>query len=128
MAISIIHPPIEKRPKDREIHMSANCAEILQFLMAQNETHDLVNKPYIAEMLNMPMRNVQASLIGLQKIGLVEKYEHNFYRFIPQEDTIKFKELYMQNVPLKISESVKDILENCLINIFKKHFSKQIGG
>ena len=92
MAISIIHPPIEKRPKDREIHMSANCAEVLQFLMAQNETHYWVNKPYIAEMLNMPMRNVQASLIGLQKIGLVERYEHhNFYRFIPQEDTIKFK-------------------------------------
>ena len=92
MAIIITHPPIEKIPKDREIHMSANCAEVLQFLMAQNETHYWVNKSYIAEMLNMPMRNVQASLIGLQKIGLVERYEHhNFYRFIPQEDTIKFK-------------------------------------
>ena len=92
MAIIITHPPIEKRPRDREIHMSANCAEVLQFLIAQDETHHWVNKPYIAEKLNMPMRNVQASLIGLQKIGLVERYEHyNFYRFIPQEDTIKFK-------------------------------------
>ena len=92
MAIIITHPPIEKRPRDREIHMSANCAEVLQFLMTQDETNCWVNKPYIAEKLNMSMRNVQASLIGLQKIGLVERYEHyNFYRFIPQEDTIKFQ-------------------------------------
>ena len=31
--IVIKHPPIEKRPKNREIRMSANCAEVLKFLM-----------------------------------------------------------------------------------------------
>ena len=94
MAISIIHPPIEKRPKNREIIMSASCAEVLKFLItcSNNSETYWVNEPFIAECLDMPMRNVQASLIGLQKIGLVERYgHHNFYRFIPQEDTIKFK-------------------------------------
>lgn len=43
------------------------------------------------------------------------------------EGTNRLKKLYMQNVPLKINESVKDILQNCLINVFKKHFMKQIG-
>lgn len=42
-------------------------------------------------------------------------------------ETIELKELYMQNVPLKVNDSIKEILQNCLVNIFKKHFVKQIG-
>ena len=92
--IVIKHPSIEKRPIDREIKMSANCAEVLKFLMICSEDPNFywVNKPYIAESLNMPKRDVYASLIGLMKIGLVEKNENNLYRFIPQNDDIKFKE------------------------------------
>ena len=93
--IVIKHPPIEKRPKNREIRMSANCAEVLKFLMicANNSETHWVNKPFIAECLDMPMSNVQASLIGLQSVGLVERHdEHKIYRYVPQNEEIKFKE------------------------------------
>lgn len=93
--IVIKHPPIEKRPKNREIRMSANCAEVLKFLMirANNSETYWVNKPFIAECLNMPRRDVYASLVGLQSIGLVERHdEHKIYRYVPQNEEIKFKE------------------------------------
>ena len=93
--IVIKHPPIEKRPKNREIKMSANCAEVLKFLMicADNSETYWVNRPFIAECLNMPLRDVYASLVGLQSIGLVERHdEHKIYRYIPQNEEIKFKE------------------------------------
>ena len=85
--IVIKHPPIEKRPKNREIRMSANCAEVLKFLMI------CANKSFIVECLNMPQRDVYASLVGLQSIGLVERHdEHKIYRYVPQNEEIKFKE------------------------------------
>ncbi len=93
--IVIKHPPIKKRPKNREIRMSANCAEVLKFLMicADNSETYWVNKPFIAECLNMPQRDVYASLVGLQSIGLVERHdEHKIYRYVPQNEEIKFKE------------------------------------
>ena len=93
--IVIKHPPTEKRLTNREIKMSANCAEVLKFLMicADNPETYWVNKPFIAEHLNMPQRDVYASLVGLQSIGLVERYDgHKFYRYIPQNEEIKFKE------------------------------------
>lgn len=93
--IVIKHPPIVKRPKNREIRMSANCTEVLKFLMicADNLETYWVNKPFIAECLNMPMPNVQASLEILQSIGLVERHEeHKIYRYVPQNEEIKFKE------------------------------------
>ena len=93
--IVIKHPPIEKRSKNREIRMSANCAEVLKFLMicADNSETYWVNKPFIAECLNMPMSNIQASLMVLQSIDLVEKHnEYEYYRYIPQNEEIKFKE------------------------------------
>ena len=93
--IVIKHPPIEKRPKNREIRMSANCVEVLKFLMicADNSETYWVNKPFIAECLNMPQRDVYASLVGLQSIGLVERHdEHKIYRYVPQNEEIKFKE------------------------------------
>ena len=93
--IVIKHPPIEKRPKNREIRMSANCAEVLKFLMfcADNPETYWVNKSLIAECLNMPQRDVYASLVGLQSIGLVERHdEHKIYRYVPQNEEIKFKE------------------------------------
>ena len=93
--IIIKHPPIEKRPKNREIRMSANCAEVLKFLMicADNSETYWVNKPFIAECLNMPMSNIQASLMVLQSIDLVEKHnEYEYYRYVPQNEEIKFKE------------------------------------
>ena len=93
--IVIKHPPIEKRPKNREIKISANCAEVLKFLMtcADNPETYWVNKPFIAECLNMPQRDVYASLLGLQNIGLVKRHdEHKFYRYIQQNEKIKFKE------------------------------------
>ena len=93
--IVIKHPPIEKRPKNREIRMSANCAEVLKFLMncADNSETYWVNKPFIAECLNMPRRDVYASLVGLQSIGLVERHDkHKIYRYVPQNEEIKFKE------------------------------------
>ena len=93
--IVIKHPPIEKRPKNIEIRMSANCAEVLKFLIIcanHSETY-WVNKPFIAEYLNMPQRDVYASLVRLQSIGLVERHdEYKFYRYIPQNEEIKFKE------------------------------------
>ena len=93
--IVIKHPPIEKRPKNREIRMSANSAEVLTFLMicANNSETYWVNRPFIAECLNMPLRDVYASLVGLQSIGLVERHdEHKIYRYVPQNEEIKFKE------------------------------------
>ena len=93
--IIIKHPPIEERPKNREIKMSANCAEVLKFLMicADNPETYWVNKPFIAKYLNMPQRDVYASLVGLQSIGLVEKHdEYRIYRYVPQNEEIKFKE------------------------------------
>lgn len=93
--IVIKHPPIEKRPKNREIRMSANCAEVLKFLMicADNSETYWVNKSFIAECLNMPQRDVYVSLVGLQSIGLVERHdEHKIYRYVPQNEEIKFKE------------------------------------
>ena len=93
--IVIKHPPIEKRLTNREIKMSANCAEVLKFLMicADNSKTYWVNKPFIAECLNMPQRDVYASLVGLQSIGLVERHdEHKIYRYVPQNEEIKFKE------------------------------------
>ena len=93
--IVIKHPPIEERPKNREIKMSANCAEVLKFLMicADNPETYWVNKPFIAKYLNMPQRDVYASLVGLQSIGLVEKHdEYRIYRYVPQNEEIKFKE------------------------------------
>ena len=93
--IVIKHPPIEERPKNREIKMSANCAEVLKFLMicADNSETYWVNRPFIAEYLNMPLRDVYASLVGLQSIGLVEKHdEYRIYRYVPQNEEIKFKE------------------------------------
>ena len=93
--IIIKHPPIEERPKNREIKMSANCAEVLKFLMicADNPETYWVNKPFIARYLNMPQRDVYASLVGLQSIGLVEKHdEYRIYRYVPQNEEIKFKE------------------------------------
>ena len=93
--IIIKHPPIEERPKNREIKMSANCAEVLKFLMicADNPETYWVNKPFIAKYLNMPERDVYASLVGLQSIGLVEKHdEYRIYRYVPQNEEIKFKE------------------------------------
>lgn len=91
--IIIKHPSIKKRPEDREIQMSANCAEVLKFLMicSDNPKTYWVNKPFIAKCLNMPQRDVYASLIGLQSIGLVEKHnEVRCYRFLPQNEEIKF--------------------------------------
>ena len=93
--IIIKHPPIEERSKNREIKMSANCAEVLKFLMicADNPETYWVNKPFIAKYLNMPQRDVYASLVGLQSIGLVEKHdEYRIYRYVPQNEEIKFKE------------------------------------
>ena len=93
--IVIKHPPIEKRPRNREIRMSANCVEVLKFLIicADNSETYGVNKPFIAECLNMPQRDVYASLVGLQSIGLVERHdEHKIYRYVPQNEEIKFKE------------------------------------
>ena len=93
--IVIKQPPIEKRSKNREIRMSANCAEVLKFLMicANNPETHWVNKSLIAECLNMPQRDVYASLVGLRSIGLVERHdEHKIYRYVPQNEEIKFKE------------------------------------
>ena len=93
--IVIKHPPIKKRPKNREIIMSASCAEVLKFLItcSNNSETYWVNKPFIAECLNMPQRDVYASLVGLQSIGLVERHdEHKIYRYVPQNEEIKFKE------------------------------------
>ena len=93
--IIIKHPPIKKRPKNREIMLSANCAEVLKFLInyANNSEVYWVNQPFVAECLNMPMSFVQASLVKLQGIGLVKKHdEHNLYRYIPQNEEIKFVE------------------------------------
>ena len=93
--IVIKHLPIEKRPKNREIRMSANCAEVLKFLMicADNPETYWVNKPFIAKYLNMPQRDVYASLVGLQSIGLVERHdEYRIYRYVPQNEEIKFEE------------------------------------
>lgn len=93
--IVIKHPPIGKRPKNRENKMSANCAEVLKFLItcSNNSKTYWVNKPFIAECLDMPMRNVQASLMELQSIGLVERHdEHKIYRYAPQNEEIKIKE------------------------------------
>ena len=75
--------------------MSANCAEVLKFLMicANNSETHWVNKSLIAECLNMPQRDVYASLVGLQSIGLVERHDkHKIYRYVPQNEEIKFKE------------------------------------
>ena len=93
--IIIKYPPIKKRPKNREIMLSANCAEVLKFLItcSNNSKTHWVNKPFIAECLNMPQRNVYASLIGLQSIGLVERHdEYKLYRYVPQNEEIKFIE------------------------------------
>ena len=93
--IIIKHPPIEERPKNREIKISANCAEVLKFLMicADNPKTYWVNKLFIAKYLNMPQRDVYASLVGLQSIGLVERHdEHKLYRYVPQKEEIKFIE------------------------------------
>ena len=93
--IIIKYPPIKKRPKNREIKMSANCVEVLKFLItcSNNSKTHWVNKPFIAECLNMPQRNVYASLIGLQSIGLVERHdEYKLYRYVPQNEEIKFIE------------------------------------
>ena len=93
--IVINHPPIDFFFINREIRMSANCAEVLKFLMicADNPETYWVNKPFIAECLNMPQRDVYASLVGLQSIGLVERHdEHKIYRYVPQNEEIKFKE------------------------------------
>ena len=89
--IIIKHTSIEKRPENREIKMSADCAEVLQFLMTYPYW---VNKSFISECLNMPQRNVYASLIGLQSIGLVKKHdERKLYRYVPQDnEEIKFIE------------------------------------
>ena len=41
----------------------------------------------------MPLRDVYASLVELQSIGLVERHdEHKIYRYVPQNEKIKFKE------------------------------------
>lgn len=93
--IVIKHPPTEKRLTNREIKMSANCAEVLKFLMicANNSETYWVNKSFIAKYLNMSQRDVYASLVGLQSIGLVERHdEHKIYRYVPQNEEIKFKE------------------------------------
>ena len=93
--IIIKHPPIEERPKDREIKMSANCAEVLKFLMicSINPKTHWVDKSFIAEHLNISQRDVYASLVGLQSIGLVVKNDiHKFYRYVPQNEEIKFEE------------------------------------
>ena len=96
--IIIKHPPIKKRPKNREIILSANCTEVLKFLINYANKSEVywVNQAFIAECLNMPMRNVQASLAKLQSIGLVKKHdEHKLYRYIPQNEEIKFIEEIM---------------------------------
>ena len=71
--------------------MSTNCVEVLKFLItcSNNSKTHWVNKPFIAKYLNMPQRDVYASLIELQSIGLVEKHdEYKLYRYVSQNDII----------------------------------------
>lgn len=86
--------PTEK--PDRNITMSSSCAEVLKCLMKHKE--EWFNKTLISEETDLNMRDVTASLIGLQKIGLVrmerdEDYK-SLYQFIPQDEKIKFKIKY----------------------------------
>ena len=41
--IIIKHPPIKKRPKNREIMLSANCAEVLKFLINYAKQKNIQN-------------------------------------------------------------------------------------
>ena len=93
--ILIKSPKSIKHSRNREIKLSANCAEVLKFLIscAEEPKTYWVNRPFITESINMPARDVYASLIGLQRVGLVMKKEgHQFYRFISQDNEIKFEE------------------------------------
>lgn len=73
----------------------------------------------------LKVRNAE-ELIKIKR-GLLSYEEAVATAELMYESTVTLKEFYMQNVPLQINENAKEILQNCLINIFKKHFSKQIG-